>query len=94
MRLEIWIDGAPGSDHASGYIGNDNSVVCFDNDDTGGVDVFYSKYGQLDIANGLFKSLPAPPPPTGQEKLSCVKSAAALSRSMTVNIGIMSVADS
>lgn len=51
----------------SGLIGNDNSFVCFDNEDTGGVDVFYSVYGQLDTAASTdpWTSLPALPPPLG-----------------------------
>ncbi len=66
VKLEIWVDGAPDSDHHLAYIASDYSVVVLDNDDTGGTDVFYSVYGQLSTPDTLWATLPPLPPPSGE----------------------------
>ena len=44
----------------------DSSVILFDNDNSGGVDVFFSAYGHTGQKTGnVILSLPAPAPPPG-----------------------------
>ena len=44
----------------------DHSVILFDSDDNGGVDVYYSVYGQTGQKTGnVLVTIPAPAPPPG-----------------------------
>ena len=76
VHLEIWTDGAGDFDHTNGFISADQSFVCLDNDDTGGMDVFTSQYGQIGVATKLWQSMPPLPPPAGKHTfgLFCLKS--------------------
>ena len=69
-HLEIWTDGAGDNDHTNGFFSADTSFVCIDNDDTGGIDVFISQYGQTSVPAKLWLSMPPLPPPAGRQSLS------------------------
>lgn len=81
VHLEIWADGAGDLDHNNGFISADQSFVCLDNDDTGGVDVFVSQYGQIGVATRLWQSLPPLPPPVGRSHRCCTISVVAETQS-------------